>query len=120
VLYAGQLKGWVGAWGAAMSFRWEVLADPTSDGQELWTIMEFDEPFSQESIERAFCSGYSQNYTYQVTHQRSWGTLTRKYSVCFLDMTQDLLFARVECKRRVRRISMTPPTPLPRCMLFST
>ena len=36
-----------------MAFRWEVLADPTRDSQEPWTIMKFDEPFSQESIEGA-------------------------------------------------------------------
>ena len=83
--------GGSGPGGAAMSFRWEVLADPTSDGQEVWTTMQFDEPSSQESIERAHSRGDNQNYTYEVSHPRWWGPLKRKYQVCFSTMTQELL-----------------------------
>jgi hypothetical protein len=93
-----------------MAFRWEVLADPTRDSQEKWITMKFEEPSSQESIERAFCSG-SQNYIYKVTHPRSWGLLPREYQVHFPSMTQELINGGKDCVRSVRRISMTPPTP---------
>ncbi len=42
-----------------MAFRWEVLAEQTSEGKEVWTIMQFDEPVSQESIERAHLRAHS-------------------------------------------------------------
>ena len=61
-----------------MAFRWEALAEQTSERKEVWAIMQFDEPASQESIERAHLRAYCQNYTYTVTHPRCWGTLERE------------------------------------------
>jgi hypothetical protein len=82
--------------------------------------MQFDEPYSQESIEMAHLGG-SHTYEYTVSYPRLGGTLT--WLVCFNARTQELTSGSTEdvpCVRQVRRMSMTPPSPIQRSMLFNT